>query len=260
MISSVGRTPVLLGEPIVQSIAFILIVSSIFLVFPGIDLWMSGLFYDPELGFPLSRIGALTALREFGHWLMIAVVIALFTALVIKLAQPIRPTPFQPRYIVFLLSALAIGPGLIVNVVLKEHWGRPRPDAIDIFGGDAPFVTVWRISDYCLGNCSFVSGEASSAIWLVAAAAIAPARWRGVAVSLLFALAVALSFNRVAFGRHFLSDILLAWGLTFLVIAALHRTIVTHPPEWMRNDRLEARLARLGMGLRLGSGVRGRRD
>jgi len=249
-----GRKPALLGEPIVQSIVFILVVSTLFFIFPGIDVWFSGLFYDPSTGFPLSRLDALKALRSIGKWLIIGAVVALVAAPLIKLARPRQPTPVPPRDILFLLSTLAIGPGLVVNLILKEYWGRPRPMMVEIFGGEAPFVTVWRMSDYCLTNCSFVSGEASAAIWLVALAVIAPPNWRRAAMKILFVLAVFLSLNRVAFGRHFLSDILLAWGLTLLVIAVMHRSIVKHPPDWLRNDRLEAWLTRFGMRLRSGPG------
>lgn len=235
---------------------FILAVSLVFLTFPGIDLWFTGLFYDPDSGFPLSRLEALKVLRSLGRWMMIAVVVTLIAAIVGKLARPAQPIAISPGKILFLLSTLALGPGLVVNFIFKEHWGRPRPATVELFGGEAPFVTVWRMSDYCLSNCSFVSGEASAAIWLVAFAVVVPAGWRRATVVVLTALAIILSLNRVAFGRHFLSDVLLAWGFTLFILAVMHRIIVENPPNWLRNDRLEAWLTRLGLKLRSGSGVR----
>jgi membrane-associated PAP2 superfamily phosphatase len=248
-----GSSPAWFADPIVQSIGFILVVSAVFLAFPGIDPWFSGLFYDPGTGFPMSRLHAFTGLRRLGDWLVWATVIALVAALVAKLARPARPAPIPPRDILFLLSSLAVGPGLVVNAVLKENWGRPRPADVTIFGGDASFVGVWRITDRCLDNCSFVSGEAAAAIWLVAVAIIAPPRWRRPVAVALFVLAILLSLNRIAFGRHFLSDALIAWGLTLLVLAGLHRLIVERPPAWLANDRLEAGLAALGLKFRRGN-------
>jgi lipid A 4'-phosphatase len=245
-----GRSPALLADPIVQAIAFILIVSLFFLALPGVDIWFSGLFYEPGDGFPMSHLGAFTGLRAIGDWLVKATVVLLIAALVLKLALPARPSLVAPRDVVFLLSALIVGPGLVVNLLFKETWGRPRPATVEAFGGDAPFVPVWHMSDHCSSNCSFVSGEASAAIWLVAAAIVVPARWRGQVFRALLVLAVLLSLNRIAFGRHFLSDTLMAWGLTLLVIAVLHRLIVEHPPAWLENDRLEAGLARAGIKLR----------
>jgi len=245
-----GRSPALLADPIVQALAFIVLVSALFLAFPAIDPWFTGFFYDPQTGFPMSRLATFTALRSLTSGLLVMAVTALIAAIVIKIARPMRPTPIRPCDIVFLLSTLVIGPGVVVNVFFKEFWGRPRPGAVDLFGGEAPFISVWQVSDYCLSNCSFVSGEAAAAIWLVAIAMVLPTRWRRAGLLVVLPLAALLSLNRVAFGRHFLSDVLLAWGLTLLVIAVMHRIVVERPPAWLKNDRLEAGLTRLGMRLR----------
>lgn len=37
---------------------------------------------------------------------------------------------------IFLLVVLFVGPGLIVNGVWKEHWGRARPFEVQNFGGE----------------------------------------------------------------------------------------------------------------------------
>lgn len=248
-----GRSPALIADPITLVVLFIVAVTILFLAFPGIDVWFTDLFFHTEFGFPMGKLAAFTALRELGRWLIIAAVLVLIAAVLVKLACPTRPTPIRPCDIVFALSSLVIGPGLVVNAFFKEFWGRPRPAAVEVFGGDAPFVKVWEISDHCLSNCSFVSGEASAAIWLVALAMIAPAGWRRIAVSTAIVLAVVLSFNRITFGRHFLSDVLLAWGLTLLLIVVIHRFVVESPPAWLSNDRLEAGLTRIGLQLRRAS-------
>jgi lipid A 4'-phosphatase len=245
-----GRSPALLADPIVQAVLFILAVSLVFLVYPGIDIWFSALFYHPDVGFPMNRLGAFVALRSLTRLLLVSAVAVLVAAVVIKIARPRRPTPIRPCDIVFLLTTLALGPGLIVNAFFKEFWGRPRPNTVDLFGGHSPFVGIWELSDSCLSNCSFVSGEAAAAMWLVAVAIIVPGRWRKPAVIVALVLAVLLSFNRIAFGRHFLSDVLLAWGVTLLVIAVTHRLVVERPPAWLANDRLEAGLTNLGLSLR----------
>jgi membrane-associated phospholipid phosphatase len=126
-------------------------------------------------------------------------------------------------------AALVIGPGLVVNGLFKSLWGRPRPVAVDIFGGDAPYQTVWQISDWCQSNCSFVSGEASSAAWLVAATVLIPARLRSVLVPPVVLYALLLSLNRLAFGGHFLSDIVLSWAISGLVFTVLYRVMVSAP-------------------------------
>jgi membrane-associated phospholipid phosphatase len=141
----------------------------------------------------------------------------------------------------YLLAALAIGPGLVVNGILKSHWGRPRPIAVDEFGGDAPYQAVWRMSDWCQTNCSFVSGEASSSIWFVAALILVPARYRLAVGIPVVTYAVLLSANRIAFGGHFLSDVVLSWTISGLVFAALYRLMVSAPGL---AQRARARLGR----------------
>ena len=75
---------------------------------------------------------------------------------------------------------------------------------------------------WCDDNCSFVSGEGSAAAWLVAAVALTPAPLRTVLLPGTLAYGMALSLNRLAFGGHFLSDVLLSWSLTFLVTSLLY--------------------------------------
>jgi membrane-associated PAP2 superfamily phosphatase len=130
----------------------------------------------------------------------------------------------------FAVAALALGPGLVVNLLFKSLWGRARPVQIDQFGGDAAFTPAWVISDACQSNCSFVSGEGSSAAWIVGVLlVVTPARWRPAVLPLGLVYALALSMNRLAFGGHFLSDILLSWALTALVMAGVYRVTVAAP-------------------------------
>ncbi len=200
--------------------------SLFFYVFPGVDLSVSRWFYDATDGFVLADSPPLRALRSSSTWILAGVlVLALFQVMRHALAGGIAGQ--GARGSLWLLSCLVAGPGLLVNGLLKEHWGRPRPIATDLFGGEAPFQKVWVISDWCDRNCSFVSGEASSAAWLVAAALIAPRRIRTAATALAAIYAFALSINRIAFGGHYLSDVLLAWLLCALVFMALARLILT---------------------------------
>jgi lipid A 4'-phosphatase len=67
--------------------------------------------------------------------------------------------------------------------------------------------------------------------------------------------ALALSLNRIAFGGHFLSDVLIAWGLVALLLAILYRVILVSPPVWLENERVESALARLGKTLRRRTGL-----
>jgi len=199
--------------------------SLIFYLFPGIDLRVSGWFYDATGRFGLADSPPLRALRASSTWIMTGVLLATLFQ-VARSALRRRTAGQDARRAIWLVSCLLLGPGLLVNGLLKAHWGRPRPNATDLFGGEAPFQKVWVVSDWCDRNCSFVSGEASSAAWLVAAALLAPRRIRAPATALAVLYAFAISINRIAFGGHYLSDVLIAWLLCALVFAALYRLIL----------------------------------
>jgi membrane-associated phospholipid phosphatase len=245
-----GRVEGPFTDPIVQCLVFIAIVSAIFVALPGIDAWFTDLFHLDGDGFPMSRLGAFTALREVGRRSTAVVPTVLVAVLLYKVARPDRRILIPPAKIVFMLSSLAIGSGIVANLVFKANWGRPRPGNVDLFGGTLPFVPAWRITDYCPANCSFISGEASSAFWLLGLAALVPAVWRPTALRWLAVLAVLISFNRIAFGGHFLSDVLLGWGFTALVMVVIYRFTVEQPLPWVANARLEADLTRLGHWVR----------
>jgi membrane-associated PAP2 superfamily phosphatase len=245
-----GNSPALLSEPVFQGLALVAILTLIFLLFPGLDIWFSGLFYDPNSKFPMLTLGAFIGLRALGNAITWWVPIALVAVVLFKIALPWRTTPVPPRDILFILSTLALGPGLVVNLILKDHWGRPRPWRVDAFGGDQPFVGVWRITHECSTNCSFVSGEASSAIWLLTLVVLLPERWHPLALKVFLTLAVLFSLNRIAMGGHFLSDVLLSWAITLTVIALAWRALCVSPPPWLAADRLEDWLTSLGLRLR----------
>ena len=69
----------------------------------------------------------------------------------------------------------------------------------------------------------------SAAAWLVAATVLIPARLRPVLVPPVVLYALLISLNRLAFGGHFLSDIVLSWAISGLVFTILYRVMVSAP-------------------------------
>jgi lipid A 4'-phosphatase len=217
-------------DPLVLSATAVVGFSLLFLIAPGVDVAVSGLFHTPQDGFGASQSPVLKALRRSSSWVLGGLLLVAIGKLIVRAMARRSMLSATARRLWFLLAGLAVGPGLTVNTVLKGTWGRPRPVHLDLFGGDAPFVPAWWMSDWCRSNCSFVSGEASSAAWMAAAVwVLAPVSWRPWAVPTALIYAFALSMNRLAFGGHFLSDIVLSWALTGLVLAGLHRAMVTVP-------------------------------
>ncbi len=242
----------LAADPIALAVVATGLVSAFFLVWPGVDIAVSELFYRPDAGFYLADNPWLIALRRSNDVAMVTLIAAVLASLGAKLRRPQRPSMIPPRASLFLMASLALSAGVLVNLVLKDHWGRPRPTMVDVFGGTAPYVPVWRIADYCHRNCSFVSGEASTAIWLVGLAVVVPARWRMTTAIVTVAYAAAASTDRIVFGGHFLSDVLLAWCLTLLVMAVVYTFVYGDTSGRLTDARLDAALARVGRALGFG--------
>lgn len=239
----------LAARPLRTVAGLLVLVSLIFLAAPGLDLAVSGLFYDAVGGFFDDRSPVTRFVREAGQLAVWAVGIAFAAPLIVKLLAPESRLLVRPRSSLFALMALALGPGLIVNVILKEMWGRARPREIAEFGGDAIFSRAWWVSDQCVSNCSFVSGEAAAAFWLVALAFVAPKAWRVPVAVVMLAFAAAVSYARLAAGGHFISDVLIAWLLTLTVMVALQKLVLQDlPPEF--DSAAETALTRGGRALR----------
>ena len=200
----------------------------VFSVWPEIDLAVSGLFYSEDSGFFWADNILVQAGREITLLFMravfgIAVVLTIAGYLGWKL-RGIRPAVWFYISLVFI-----VGPGLLVNSVLKANWGRARPSQILEFGGTANFSPALQVTDECARNCSFVSGEGAGATALaltilILAPVLLPIGRGGkrklqTAVLLLLpALALIL---RVATGRHFLSDTVFAVLIVLTVALVL---------------------------------------
>jgi len=228
------------SEPTTLALIAVVSLSAYFILFPGVDLAVSDLFYRTGDGFFLSQEPVLRALRKSSTYVMALILLAALTGVGMRLFRDSERRTMCARRCGFLLIGLLLGPGLVVNTWLKGSWGRARPIQTDLFGGDGGFTPAWTVSQACAHNCSFVSGEAASAAWMVAGLILLPRAWRAKAAVPLVAYAVALSMNRLAFGGHYLSDILLSWAITGLVLAVLHRVMVACPYAAAQRDRAGA--------------------
>ncbi len=101
------------------------------------------------------------------------------------------------------MATLALGPGLVTNLIFKDHWGRARPIDVQQFGGTERFTPWWDPRGDCPNNCSFIAGEPSGAFWTLAPAALAPPELRAVAYGAALAFGVGVGVLRMAAGGAF---------------------------------------------------------
>jgi len=198
-------------------------VGLIFGIWPQLDLNLAGLFFDAARGgFWRSYEPSYLLARDASTWLIALVAAPAGLALIVKLIRPQRPLLIPGRAIVLMLLTLAVAPGLLANILLKEHWGRPRPIDVAEFGGDEHFRPWWDPRGDCARNCSFIAGEPSGAFWTMAPAVLAPPQWRAAAYGAALAFGAAVGLQRMAAGAHFFSDVAFAGVLAFLVIWLTH--------------------------------------
>ena len=200
----------------------ILLTLAAFVLWPQLDLVISGLFATSHQGFVWQNAALLKAISTLVSFGARALGVALAIGSVVALIRRRPLLRLSGKAWLFLFIGLLLGPGLVANIVFKDHWGRARPREVTEFGGKAAFSPALAMSQACDTNCSFVSGDASFGFFLPSFAYVAPLRrkrrvfWSGVGLGCLIGL------SRVIEGAHFPSDVLFAAVFMLLTSAALH--------------------------------------
>jgi len=186
----------------------LLICSALFVLFPEIDLISSGWFYDSATKrFPLLGQAVVERPYEWVPLMGRGIVLALLLAFALSF---LRNWHNWRKPSLFLFFCLIVGPGLIVNALLKENWGRARPFEVTQFNGKMEFTRAWQITDQCPFNCSFVSGHASAAFVLMAPAFLFVGWRRKAWFAFGLSMGAYIGWVRMAQGGHFFSDVVLA--------------------------------------------------
>ncbi|MGR0482397.1 MAG: phosphatase PAP2 family protein [Candidatus Electronema sp. V4] len=164
--------------------------------------------------------GNLFPWSQLYRWAAVPAVLIATAALLVLLAGFVagRWTDWR-RPALFILLFIAIGPGLTVNILLKEQIGRARPREIVEFGGRHQFTQFWQTGD-AGGNSSFPSGHAAIAFFTIAPWFTLRGRHKKTAAAFLgmgLIFGVLVGIARILQGGHFASDILWAGGLLYLI-------------------------------------------
>jgi len=226
------------------------LVGIVFGVYPQLDLKIASLFYDPAAHAFAATGDWVPYVRDAATALITLLVAPAFLAIAGKLIMPKRRMLIPGRAALFLSVTLILGPFLLANVILKDHWARMRPTDIVAFGGAERFTPWWDPSGPCPDNCSFIGGEASSAFWTLAPAALTPPQWRPLAYGAAVAFGAAIGGLRMAGGAHFFTDIVFAGVFMFLVIWTLHGLIYRWRPTRLTDAGVERRLGEAARALR----------
>jgi lipid A 4'-phosphatase len=123
----------------------------------------------------------------------------------------------------FFALLLIVGPGIMVNLVFKPCWRRPRPHSTLAFGGPREFLPVWQFGSGD-DDFSFPSGHAATGFYLMAPAFVCHRRRPWLAGGFLvlgLAAGTTIGLARIVAGGHFPSDVLWSGGIIYFTALAL---------------------------------------
>lgn len=190
-----------------------------------LDLQLSAYFYSPGEGWKYSSEEICSLVYDYGSWPGLA--LAIIAGITFLAGFLRRSLSIYRKQAMFFVLLLALGPGLIVNFILKDNAGRPRPREITVFGGTSQFLKPLDLGDAGNGQ-SFPSGHASMGFFLAAPYFVLRKTNSGWApVWLIFGLAAGTGIGivRMAQGAHFASDIVWSWGIVHLCAVTLSNSL-----------------------------------
>jgi lipid A 4'-phosphatase len=217
----------------------------VFAAFPAIDLTVSRVFAEPAEGFDWARGPAAVInliIRRIGEAVSFLLICACAFGAVTG-----RMPGTDVRALAYPALSVVLASGGIVNLLLKSHVGRARPDSLAEFGGRAEFSPAWQVVSECGRNCSFASGEVAMSAGLAIPMVVliwpqlTSRRSRLLAVALAAGYVTLVALLRIGLGRHFLSDTI------FSILIAGAVALVLFPVLQIENVRGRfSLLARIG--------------
>jgi len=223
------RVSTLLSMAILPAVALAII--SLVCILTPVDLALSNCFYQAEAPtFPYRGTPLANLIFHYGPLPGIVFGVGCIIAFIASFNHQILRTWRMPAF--FIAVAIIIGPGILVNSVLKPTMQRSRPSDLVVFGGNDLHVPPLTIGSNETGR-SFPSGHAAMGFVFMLPGFVLLRKYPRFA-ALVFAagffLGAGIGLSRIAEGRHFLSDI--AWsgaivyftGLTLYVSLNLWRT------------------------------------
>ncbi len=216
------------GPPIWLPLA-LLVLATVAIELLDLDRTIARLIHDPQTGWILREHGFVKFLYDYATWP--AILIACVSGVIWIISRFHKPWRRTYRLAIFVGLTIALGPGLLVNTLLKGYYGRPRPAEMIAFGGTKEYAAAWQPS-FGSGSRSFPSGHAAMGFFWFSFALYyyERNRRRAAAFALLALLHGGLTgWGRMLQGGHWLSDVLWAAGFVYLSAWILYRALRLSP-------------------------------
>lgn len=133
-----------------------------------------------------------------------------------------------------LILTMVVGAGFLTHLILKDHWGRPRPKQVIEFGGTQNFRPYYspNIFNQPEPSKSFPCGHCSMGFYFFGFAVVGMRlhkKWLTVTgFSLALILGGALGISRIMQGAHFFSDVLFSALLMWLTALCMDYLVYSH--------------------------------
>ena len=180
-----------------------------------VDIYILKPFYNNKEEWFLGNGLLWILLHKYGSLPGILLGVASLITLVLSLF--VRKFFLYRKAALFLILSLALGPGLITNTLLKDHWGRARPMQVKEYGGSEEYTKVWARTDFVDGR-SFPSGHASIGFFLMTPFFVLrkkKIKWAKAFLIIGLIYGGLMGFGRMLQGAHFPSDVVWAAGIVY---------------------------------------------
>lgn len=207
----------------VRLFSFGLIATALAEIF-NLDLGIASYFYvpgGPNGGWIWAKTEPWNFFYRWGEIIPIGITAAIVGVYVLAYFGRL-PDKYKKCCVVVVLTVI-LGPGLMVNGVLKDYWGRPRPADIVQFGGESQYRSITSPGGPGAGK-SAVCGHCSVGFAMASLVAFYPYHPTFAVTS--FALAtlygIALGITRIVQGGHFFTDVIWAAVLVYYYLILLY--------------------------------------
>ncbi len=184
---------------------FFFFLSLLFYFNPTLDIEVARVFYNEEEGFFFAHNPIVLFIFRAVPIITMIYGISLLIWTIILFRR--KDNTHKVILNIAILVSLILGSGILVNMGLKDNFGRARPKQIREFGAKKEFSKVYEMANQCHKNCSFASGHAAAAYAITTVAFLVPPNLQTVTFVSGILYGTLVGIGRIIQGGHFVSDV-----------------------------------------------------
>ena len=224
------------GGVLLAVIIVVLVLTTWVFIHWDLDRIIAGQFYSSESGWHLRHAQPWSLIYKYGTvpGLMLTITALVFWVVCLTKSR----LRHLHRFALVVVLAAVIGPGLLVNGVFKNYWGRPRPRQVEDFGGQWAYRNVSQPGVPGKGK-SFPCGHCAMGFLICSLLVFRRhAPWLAYGGGLLgVSLGAFISLTRIVQGAHFPTDTIWSLGIVLLVTILLYYFILQVPKPRQESTR-----------------------